>query len=221
MQSKEFREDLFYRLNIFSVALPPLRERGADVLYLAGHFLDQYGNGDGGGRLELSEAARQKLLGYSWPGNVRELQAVMQRAALLRRAGILHAADIEFSEGKSKEILRHESLRRAKSFISQRVRTLLFGQLAQAASGQYHASRESGRQRPPNIAKTCPKILFRSPVLQNLTQARAMRRERCHAAKKPQHKFFVKSNLFTSFGRILSDLKIAVRQRRVRKSAEI
>jgi two-component system, NtrC family, response regulator GlrR len=148
VQRKEFREDLFYRLNILSVALPPLRERGTDVLHLAEHFLDQYGNGGGAGRLNLSEAARQKLLGYSWPGNVRELQAVMQRAALLRRAGMLHAADIELSEGKSKEILRHESLRRAKSFIvSEFERSFLANLLKQHQGNITQAAKAAGKDR--------------------------------------------------------------------------
>ena len=148
VQRKEFREDLFYRLNILSISLPPLRERGTDALYLAQHFLDQYGNQGGAGRLELSEAARQKLLGYSWPGNVRELQAVMQRAALLRRSGILHAADIELPEGKSKEILRHESLRRAKSFIvGEFERAFLANLLKQHQGNITQAAKAAGKDR--------------------------------------------------------------------------
>lgn len=117
IERKHFRRDLFYRLNVLSITLPPLRERDGDVLYLVEHFLDVYGNQKGAQRQRLSEAARQKLSNYSWPGNVRELQTVIQRAVLLSRSGMLHAADIELPEGKSKEILRNESLGRAKSFI--------------------------------------------------------------------------------------------------------
>lgn len=117
IERKHFRRDLFYRLNVLSITLPPLRERDGDVLYLAEHFLDVYGNQEGAQRQRLSEAACQKLSNYSWPGNVRELQTVIQRAVLLSRSGMLHAADIELPEGKSKEILRNESLGRAKSFI--------------------------------------------------------------------------------------------------------
>ncbi len=117
VQLKHFREDLYYRLNVLSLSLPPLRERGADTLFLADHFLELYSNPQGCQRPVLSEAARQKLLDYRWPGNVRELQAVIQRAAVLNGTGILHAVDIELSDGQSKETLRHESLRRAKSYI--------------------------------------------------------------------------------------------------------
>ena len=70
-----FREDLYYRLNVIEVNLPPLAERGDDVLPLAEHFL--------AGRASLTDAARDALLAYPWPGNVRELKNVIERAALL------------------------------------------------------------------------------------------------------------------------------------------
>jgi DNA-binding NtrC family response regulator len=74
-----FREDLYYRLNVIEVNLPPLAERTDDILPLAEHFLD--------GRAELSEAAREALQGYPWPGNVRELKNAIERAALLAGDG--------------------------------------------------------------------------------------------------------------------------------------
>jgi len=70
-----FREDLYYRLNVIEVNLPPLAERVDDILPLAEHFLD--------GRAELSDAARDALLSYAWPGNVRELKNAIERASLL------------------------------------------------------------------------------------------------------------------------------------------
>ena len=70
-----FREDLYYRLNVIEVRLPPLSERGEDILPLAEHFL--------AGRAALSEPARDALRGHAWPGNVRELKNVIERAALL------------------------------------------------------------------------------------------------------------------------------------------
>jgi DNA-binding NtrC family response regulator len=70
-----FREDLYYRLNVIEVNLPPLAERVDDILPLAEHFLD--------GRAELSDAARDALLNYAWPGNVRELKNAIERASLL------------------------------------------------------------------------------------------------------------------------------------------
>ena len=76
--SGDFREDLFHRLNVFPLRLPPLRERREDIPLLAGHFLEEAGRGQ-----ELSVEALQRLMAHSWPGNVRELRNVMERAVLL------------------------------------------------------------------------------------------------------------------------------------------
>jgi two-component system response regulator AtoC len=79
-----FREDLFYRLNVIGVRLPPLRERGDDVLDLAGHFLARFGGlRPELGRLSFSPEARGALRAYRWPGNVRELEHVVERAVVL------------------------------------------------------------------------------------------------------------------------------------------
>jgi two-component system response regulator AtoC len=78
-----FREDLFYRLNVFRITLPPLRERSEDVPALAAAFLGEFGRDLGKGALELSGPAAAALQRYHWPGNVRELRNVMERAAVL------------------------------------------------------------------------------------------------------------------------------------------
>lgn len=145
---KQFRVDLFYRLNVLTVQLPPLRERGTDIILLAEHFLGLYGNRTHPARPRLSEAARQKLSGYLWPGNVRELQAVMQRAALLESGEILHAADIDLPEGKSKDLFRHESLRRAKSFvIGEFERSYVADLLARHQGNITQAAKAAGKDR--------------------------------------------------------------------------
>jgi two-component system response regulator AtoC len=79
------REDVFFRLNVFGLSLPPLRERPADVPLLARHFLAKYGAEMGCGAGDLSEESRRALLAYAWPGNVRELENVMERAVVLSR----------------------------------------------------------------------------------------------------------------------------------------
>jgi two-component system nitrogen regulation response regulator GlnG len=83
-----FREDLYYRLNVVPVRLPPLRQRGSDVIELARHFLDRAAS-DGLPRKRLAEAAEQRLLRHDWPGNVRELENVMRRVAVLARGDII------------------------------------------------------------------------------------------------------------------------------------
>ncbi len=87
VKNKQFREDLFYRLGVFPVFLPPLRERGDDTVLLAEHFLDNLRQKQGYGRIRLHEETVQSLLTYSWPGNVRELQNVIHRGALLSGGG--------------------------------------------------------------------------------------------------------------------------------------
>ncbi|WP_116475330.1 nitric oxide reductase transcriptional regulator NorR [Zobellella maritima] len=77
-----FRADLYHRLSVYPVPIPPLRERGSDVLVLAGHFLELNRGRLGVRSLRLSTASEQALCGYGWPGNVRELEHVISRAAL-------------------------------------------------------------------------------------------------------------------------------------------
>ncbi len=83
----EFRQDLYYRLNVIPLRLPPLRERGEDALLLAEYFMARYTREYGLGPLRLSEEAMTWLLEYAWPGNVRELQNLMERAVLLAGPG--------------------------------------------------------------------------------------------------------------------------------------
>jgi DNA-binding NtrC family response regulator len=80
---KEFREDLFFRLSVFPVEIPPLRRRRGDIVPLAEAFLERFAREMGRRGLRLSEPARQALLEHSWPGNVRELQNCLERAAIL------------------------------------------------------------------------------------------------------------------------------------------
>jgi DNA-binding NtrC family response regulator len=77
-----FREDLYYRLNVFTLHLPPLRERREDIPALVNHFL-----GKSAGEVGITSAALQLLMAYSWPGNVRELQNVIERASVIREDG--------------------------------------------------------------------------------------------------------------------------------------
>ncbi len=78
-----FRQDLFYRLSVFPIHLPPLRERPEDILALAEAFLDRFARENRRPPIHLPEAVREQLEGYTWPGNVRELHNVLERAAIL------------------------------------------------------------------------------------------------------------------------------------------
>src|SRR5262249_52957529 len=86
-----FREDLYYRLNVFAIRLPALRERVDDVLPLAQAFLAEYSASLGTPRAGISRDARDKLRAYHWPGNVRELRNILERAAILCEGGLITA----------------------------------------------------------------------------------------------------------------------------------
>ena len=83
VEKAEFREDLYYRLNVYPIYLPPLRERGADILLLAEHFLEKYSRQYGKDIKRISTPAIDALMQYHWPGNVRELENCIERAVLL------------------------------------------------------------------------------------------------------------------------------------------
>jgi two-component system, NtrC family, response regulator AtoC len=89
-----FREDLYYRLKVVSIHLPPLRERGDDVLLLAEHFCRRLSAKYGMGQLSLSPAAIEALRGYIWPGNVRELQHALESAALSIAGSVIEVGDL-------------------------------------------------------------------------------------------------------------------------------
>src|SRR6188508_2291044 len=92
-----FREDLYYRLNVFPIVLPPLRERTSDIAVLAEHFVQKYAPGAGKPVRGLDAGAVAALTGYGWPGNVRELENVIERALILARGTELTAGDLEFT----------------------------------------------------------------------------------------------------------------------------
>jgi transcriptional regulator with GAF, ATPase, and Fis domain len=89
VEQHTFREDLFYRLQVFDIPLPPLRERLSDVPLLAEQFLDELGHAMGRSPAKLDDDARNALLAHSWPGNVRELRNVLERAAVLSDEGVI------------------------------------------------------------------------------------------------------------------------------------
>jgi len=94
-----FREDLFYRLNVIHIEVPPLRERMEDVRLLVTHFVEKFGNGK---KIELTPQAWEGLYSYPWPGNVRELENVIERAVVLNSGGRIDLKDLPAEFTKSK-----------------------------------------------------------------------------------------------------------------------
>jgi Nif-specific regulatory protein len=94
--AKKFREDLFFRLNVLTLQLPPLRDRGDDVIQLAEHFSTEFCIKARREPLQLSASAKKKLLHHNWPGNVRELRNMMERLAYMFQGNRVEAEDLEF-----------------------------------------------------------------------------------------------------------------------------
>src|SRR6266478_545073 len=99
-EEKLFREDLYFRISAVPVTIPPLRERGNDVLLLADHFLEKFSREFGKPGLELSADARDRLLHYRWPGNVRELQNTLERAVILADGTSIRADGLQLPASK-------------------------------------------------------------------------------------------------------------------------
>jgi DNA-binding NtrC family response regulator len=97
VKARNFREDLYYRLLGLPIHLPPLRERGQDIIILAKHFLDQFTKENQMPKIKINAEAQEKLLQYAFPGNVRELKSVIDLAAVLCDEGELRAQDISFN----------------------------------------------------------------------------------------------------------------------------
>ena len=94
VKAGDFREDLYFRLNVLPVAVPPLRERKADIAPLASHFLERFAEAEGRSPMTLADDARELLEEYHWPGNVREMRNLMERAVVLVKDDEVTAADL-------------------------------------------------------------------------------------------------------------------------------
>jgi two-component system response regulator HydG len=142
VEAKRFREDLFYRINVVRLVVPPLRERDSDVLELAQFFLNRHAQRAGGEPLKISAAVAKKLLDYRWPGNVRELENCMARAVAFARFEELTIDDLPekvrsyeadrfvVSANDELEVVTLEELERR---YVQRVLTLVGGNKSRAA----------------------------------------------------------------------------------------
>ncbi|MCK9420815.1 MAG: sigma-54 dependent transcriptional regulator [Nitrospirae bacterium] len=138
MNERLFREDLFYRLNVVPVKLPPLRERLDDVPLLAGHFLKKYSEKNRKQVMSISSQAFSALTRYSYPGNVRELENIIERAVIMEKGDMLNRLDLK-SAGKFDTPLFPESdiqpFRKTKTRVVEQFEKEYFSQLLRMYSG--------------------------------------------------------------------------------------
>jgi len=138
VREKRFREDLYYRLSVFELIVPPLRERGEDINLLIDFFLAHFRNHHGRPGLEMSDEARNKLLGYQWPGNVRQLRNVIDSAVVLAEGSRIETDDLGLRDSGAGELetlsLEHwerklirEALRRTSGNIPEAAKLLGIG----------------------------------------------------------------------------------------------
>ena len=106
VKERRFREDLYYRLNVITIEIPPLRERGEDILLLAGHFLRVHAAKNRRAIDGFTEAALARLRAYPWPGNVRELEHAVERAVILTRGKMIDLGDLPPAVGQAEPATR-------------------------------------------------------------------------------------------------------------------
>jgi two-component system response regulator GlrR len=143
----EFRQDLYYRLNVLTLELPPLRERLSDIAALAQHFVSRFSQRHGRRVVALSSRALERLMAHDWPGNVRELQHAIERAVLLASGPTLDETDIEIA-GASSGAPEDVSFRAAKDrVVRQFERGYIERLLASCAGNVTHAAQQAGKNR--------------------------------------------------------------------------
>ena len=110
VKAGRFREDLYYRLLGLPVHLPPLRERGNDVILVAKHFLDQFANDNQMRKFKITQEAQEKLLQYPFPGNIRELKSIVELSAVMAEDGEIRPQDISFNSTARMESFLYQEM---------------------------------------------------------------------------------------------------------------
>jgi len=153
-----FREDLYYRLNVFTITLPPLRDRGEDILPIAERFLLKFAKRYGTPARRLSDGAIERLLTHDWPGNVRELRNVVEQTALFASSEVVSADDVQLGQGR----IERRSARRAHDAVTGQVAPITGEREPVGASDGVAVPQ--GEAAPPPAEPTSPPIPASMPV---------------------------------------------------------
>ncbi|WP_312934325.1 sigma-54 dependent transcriptional regulator [Pseudomonas sp.] len=166
-----FREDLYYRLNVVSLQLYPLRERPGDILPLTRHFIKTYCSRLGYGDVRLSPDAERKLLSYDWPGNIRELENVIHHTLLVCRNGLVQDDDLRLSHLR---IERHDQAQAAPVESAEQQLLRAFQRLFEEQTGGLHETVEDSLLRSAYRFCHCNQVHTASllGLSRNITRAR-------------------------------------------------
>ena len=143
IKNGNFREDLYYRLNVFPIHIPPLRQRKTDILLLTDFFAEKYGKKNGKNIKRITSTSIDLFQSYHWPGNVRELENVIERAALISTDEVIHAYNLppSLQSAESTDTSLHTTLEEALESLE---RELLKDALKSARGNRAYAARELG-----------------------------------------------------------------------------
>jgi DNA-binding NtrC family response regulator len=147
LEEGTFREDLYYRLNVVPIEIPPLRERKEDIPYLARHFVEKLSPETGGQVRGITDAAIDKLMQYPWPGNVRELENVIERSMVMALGDKLDAGDIRLDMNLRARHTSGEMALPEGMSLDQYEQELIRNALKQADGNKSHAARILGLTR--------------------------------------------------------------------------
>ena len=147
LEQGTFREDLYYRLNVVPMNIPPLRERKVDIPFLAGHFVKKLAP-DAGNQVEgITEAAIEKLMSYHWPGNVRELENVIERSLVMCTGNVLDARDIHLENAPRPRAHSESGFLPEGMTLDEYEQDLIREALKRADGNKSHAARLLGLTR--------------------------------------------------------------------------
>ena len=146
LENGTFREDLYYRLNVLPINIPPLRERKVDIPYLAEHFVQKVSK-EMGRACRISDDALEKMMAYDWPGNVRELQNAIERSILLCSGDVLNAADVRLDAARTKPAGTMSNFLPEGMNLDQYEQSIIREALRRASGNKSHAARLLGITR--------------------------------------------------------------------------
>jgi two-component system NtrC family response regulator len=142
IKAGRFREDLFFRINVISIRIPPLRERREDIPHLADHFLRKYAGEEGKDIRSLSREALDVLMKYDYPGNVRELENLIQRAVVLCRGDLITVEDLSLPRKESR--MKEGEARTLADRVAHLEKKLIMEALGKSGGNQSGAARALG-----------------------------------------------------------------------------